>query len=71
MKGEILSIETAERLATLEKDNKRLNNIIDKFEDWLINKQSLYLINTQGFSWGVCGECLDKLKELKEGVTNE
>lgn len=44
----------------------RLNNIISELEKWLKEKQILYGINQQGFSWGVCGDALDKLKELKE-----
>ena len=35
MNYEILSLETAKKLETLEKENKRLNNIIDELEKWL------------------------------------
>ena len=47
------------------KDLEGLNNIINELEKWLEEKQILYGINQQGFSWGVCGEALDKLQELK------
>lgn len=47
------------------KEIERLNNIINELEKWLQEKQILYGINQQGFSWGVCGEALDKLQELK------
>ena len=50
-----------------DKEIARLNNIINELEKWLEEKQALYEINQQGFSWGVAGDCLDKLKELKEG----
>lgn len=50
---------------------ERLNNIINELEKWLKEKQILYGINQQGFSWGVCGEALDKLQELKGDGSNE
>lgn len=56
-----------QKLEEKDKEVMRLNNIIDELEKWLKEKQILYGINQQGFSWGVCGEVLDKLKELKEG----
>ena len=49
-----------------DKEIDRLNNIISELEKWLKEKQILYGINQQGFSWGVCGDALDKLQELKE-----
>ena len=49
----------------LSTKKNRLNNIINELEKWLKEKQILYGINQQGFSWGVCGEALDKLQELK------
>ncbi len=49
-----------------EQEIERLNNIINELEKWLKEKQILYGINQQGFTWGVCGEALDKLQELKE-----
>lgn len=58
----------------LEKANKeieRLNNIINELEKWLEEKQILYGINQQRFSWGVCGEALDKLQELKGSDKSE
>lgn len=64
-------------ITNLQNENERLkercdylqrrNNIINELEKWLEEKQALYGINQQGFSWGVCGETLDKLKKLKEG----
>ena len=48
------------------KEIDRLNNIISELEKWLKEKQILYGINQQGFSWGVCGDALDKLNKLKE-----
>ena len=53
-------------IINLQEENERLNNIIDELEKWLKEEQALYGINQQGFSWGVAGDCLDKLKELKE-----
>ena len=44
---------------------ERLNNIINELEKYLKEKQFLCEINKQVFSWGVAGDCLDKLKELK------
>lgn len=44
---------------------KKTINIINELEKWLKEKQILYGINQQGFSWGLCGEALDKLQELK------
>ena len=41
------------------------NYVINELEKWLKEKQILYGINNQGFSWGVCGDALDKLQELK------
>lgn len=35
MKGEILSIDTAKKIANLEKENERLNNIINELEKYL------------------------------------
>lgn len=59
-------IDDLHKLETIiTNENERLNNIISEFEKWLKEKQILYGINTQGFSWGVCGEALDKLQELK------
>lgn len=52
-------------IEVLINENERLNNIINELEKWLKEKQILYGINQQGFTWGVCGEALDKLKELK------
>lgn len=49
-----------------DKEIDRLNNIISELEKYLKEKQVLYGINQQRFSWGVCGDALDKLKELKE-----
>ena len=49
-----------------DKEIARLNKIIDELEKCLKEKQTLYGINQQAFSWGVAGDCLDKLKELKE-----
>ena len=49
-----------------DKEIERLNNIINEIEKYLKEKQALYGINQQRFSWGVAGDCLDKLKELKE-----
>lgn len=54
------------QIEVYEKEIQRLNNIINELEKWLKEKQALYGINQQGFSWGVAGDCLDKLKELKE-----
>lgn len=63
------------RFNAVERDNRnyklKIDKIINELEKWLEEKQALYGINQQGFSWGVCGEALDKLKELKEGVNNE
>ena len=50
-----------------DKEIDRLNNIINELEKYLKEKQTLCGINQQGFSWGVAGDCLDKLQELKEG----
>ncbi len=49
-----------------DKEIERLNSIINELEKWLEEKQMITGINHQGFSWGVAGDCLDKLKELKE-----
>ena len=57
---EVKDIEEVKREIT------RLNNIINELEKWLEEKQTITGINHQGFSWGVAGDCLDKLKELKE-----
>ena len=54
-----------------QEEIERLNNIINELEKWLEEKQILYGINQQGFSWGVCGEALDKLQELKGSESNE
>ena len=59
------------KIDNLRRVNKRLNNIINELEKWLKEKQILYGINQQGFSWGVCGEALDKLQELKGDDSNE
>ena len=53
-----------------DKEIERLNNIINELEKWLKEKQILYGINQQGFSWGVCGEALNKLQELKGSNDN-
>lgn len=53
------------QIEVYEKEIERLNNIINELEKWLKENQILYGINQQGFSWGVCGEALDKLQELK------
>ncbi len=43
---------------------ERLNNIINELEKYLKEKQALCGINQQNFSWGIAGDCLDKLQEL-------
>ena len=50
----------------LLKEIERLNNIINELEKWLKEKQILYGINQQGFSWVVCGEALDKGEKYEE-----
>ena len=50
-----------------QKEIKRLNNIINEFEEYLESNHNIYLINNQEFSWGVLAQALDKLKQLKEG----
>lgn len=57
--------DIVEELEKERKKNKELENIIDELEKYLKEQQTLYGINQQGFSWGVAGDCLDKLKELK------
>ena len=77
--GQILDyVDTREHLlelfnyiTNLQEENERLNNIINELEKWLEEKQILYGINYQGFSWGVCGEALDKLQELKGSDKSE
>ena len=61
-KGYDIATERAEFLLEIQ----RLNNIISELEKFMIDLQKLKGINQQGFSWGVCQECLDKLKALKE-----
>ena len=59
MNYEILSLETAKKLETLEKENKRLNNIIEELEKWLEDNWQ----QTNDI-WYV--KIINKLKELKE-----
>jgi len=47
-------------------EQKDYKNILNELEKWLKEKQKFYGINQQGFSWGVAGDCLNYLKELKE-----
>lgn len=55
------------RLSKRQEKVDELNNIIEELEKYLERQQKLYGINQQRFSWGVCGEALEYLKELKEG----
>ena len=57
--------ELIDEILKSEDEIEKLNNIINELEKYLKEKQTLYGINQQGFSWGVAGDCLDKLKELK------
>ena len=59
--------KTYQMIKEQQEEIERLNNIIEELEKWLKEKQTLYGINQQGFSWGVCGDALEYLKELKEG----
>ena len=73
---EVTYIETFTRWSdpTIEEYKKKIEKlelIINKLEEYLEEKQKIYGINQQGFSWGVCGDALEYLKELKEVVMKD
>jgi len=49
----------------LKQELQRKDNNWNELKKFLIDLQKLKGINQQGFSWGVCQECLDKIKELE------
>ena len=50
----------------LQQELQRKDNNWNELKNFLIDLQKLKGINQQGFSWGVCQEVLDKIKELEE-----
>lgn len=62
-KEEVEMIYRDNDIRYLEKENERLNNIIDELEKWL-EEQTLYSFPTE---CGIYRTILNKLKELKEG----
>ena len=54
----------------LEQELQRKDNNWNELKKFLIDLQELKGINQQGFSWGVCQEVLDKIKELEESNEN-
>jgi len=50
----------------LKQELQRRDNNWNELKEFLIDLQKLKGINQQGFSWGVCQECLDKIKELEK-----
>jgi len=61
----------AKAIQIYEKELKNQDNNWNKLKKFLIDLQKLKGINQQGFSWGVCQECLDKIKELENGKSND
>jgi flagellar biosynthesis chaperone FliJ len=55
----------AKAIQIYEKELKKHDNNWNELKKFLIDLQKLKGINQQGFSWGVCQECLDKIKELE------
>lgn len=63
---EQLMQETRSCLYKLQQELQRKDNNWNELKKFLIDLQKLKGINQQGFSWGVCQECLDKIKELEK-----
>lgn len=56
-----------EKLKEYEKENQRLNNVLNEFEKWLNEGlEELPYINGDMYWREACELALDKLKELKE-----
>ena len=58
--------KTREENERLQQELQRKDNIIDELENFIKDKSVIYEINTQIYSYDICCQILDKLKELKE-----